>query len=138
MRRRATNRPVSTTTARMQKPSTGLGMLPSRPRNPLREPRSKPNSTGSGTGEPVDPAPNVLLAKPNCSMATAAANVTTANDTPRTRNAETPVMNPRMVATAMPAIAPIGKSIPRSVAKCETVKPAAPARATCASDTCPT
>ena len=55
MRRRATNRPVSTTTARMQKPSTGLGMLPSRPRNPLREPKSKPNIIGSGTGEPVDP-----------------------------------------------------------------------------------
>ena len=47
-------------------------------------------------------------------------------------------MKPRMVATATPASGADREVDPGSVAKCETVKPAAPARATCASDTWPT
>ena len=52
-------------------------------------PRSSPNSLGSGTGELEVPPPQVELRKTNCSIATAAASVTTARLTPRTRSAET-------------------------------------------------
>ena len=93
------------TAARTTKPRIGLGTSPSRPRNDARVPRSMPTSLSSGTGEPVAPAPHVELAKPNCSMATAAASVTTARLTPRTRSAEAPATNPSTVAARTPAMA---------------------------------
>ncbi len=63
------------------------------PWNPFG-PRSRPKNFGSGTGEPVEPPPQVVLVKPKFSIATAPARVTTARDTPRTRTAETAVMTP--------------------------------------------
>ena len=83
-------------------PKTGLGWLPSMPRNGAFGPRSRPNHVGSGTGEPARPPPQVLLTKPKFSMATAPASVTTDRLTPRTRTAETAVIRPITTATAMP------------------------------------
>src|SRR3954447_23283989 len=71
-RRLATSRQSAITTATTTKPRTGLGTSPSRPRNDARGPRSMPTNSSSGTGEPVAPAPQVELANPNCSIATAA------------------------------------------------------------------
>ena len=96
-----------------------------------------PRNLSSGTGEPVAPAPHVELAKPNCSMATAAASVTTARLTPRTRSAEAPATKPSTVAARTPAMAASGKPTPASLERCETTKPEAPASATCISDTWP-
>ena len=72
-------------------PNTGLGILPSSPRNPPYGPRSRPKIFGAGTGELELPPPHVVLRKTNCSIATAAASVTTARLTPRTRSAETAI-----------------------------------------------
>ena len=96
-----------------------------------------PRNFSSGTGEPVAPAPQVALAKPNCSIATAAARVTTARLTPRTRSAEAPATKPSAVAASVPAMAASGKPMPASLKRCDTTKPEAPASATCMSDTWP-
>ena len=92
----------STQQMRQTQPKTGLGWLPSMPRNGAFGPRSSPNHLGSGTGEPARPPPQVLLTKPKFSIATAPASVTTARLTPRTRTAETAVTRPMTIATAMP------------------------------------
>ncbi len=67
--------------------------------------------------------------KPKLLMATAPARVTTARLTPRTRTAEKAVTTPMATATAMPASAASGKVMPKLLAMCAIVKPAAPARA---------
>ena len=72
---------------RTKNPKTGLGTLPSSPRKGPYGPRSIP-SFGSGTGELDVPPPHVEFRKTNCSIATAAASVTTARLTPRTRSAD--------------------------------------------------
>ena len=61
-----------------------------------------PKISGSGTGELELPPPQVVFRKTNCSIATAAASVTTARLTPRTRSAETATMSPHTVATSAP------------------------------------
>ena len=94
-------------------PNTGLGRLPSRPRNDAFGPRLMPKSFGSGTGEPVAPPPQVGLTKPKLKTATAAAIVTTARATPRTRSADTAVTRPSSTAAAMPASGASGKADPR-------------------------
>ena len=119
-------------------PNTGLGRLPSRPRNDAVGPRSIPNRCGSGTGEPIAPPPQVGLTKPKLSMATAAASVTTARLTPRTRSADTAVTRPSSTAAAMPASGASGKPMPASTARCETVKPATPASASWTTEIWPT
>ena len=91
-----------------------------------------------GTGEPFGPTPQVVLAKPKFAIATAPARVTTVRLTPRTRSAETAVISPITTATATPASAASGKPMPASTAKCEIVKPVAPARASWATETWPT
>src|SRR5512135_1206914 len=119
-------------------PKTGLGRLPSIPRNGARGPRSSPNHAGSRTGEPARPPPQLLLTKPNFSMATAPASVTTARLTPRTRTAETAVTRPITTATTMPASAATGNVMPKLTAMCEIVKPAAPASASWTTEIWPT
>ena len=99
------------------------------PRNPAFGPKSTPNQCISGTGEPSPPPPQVGFWKPKLSMATAPARVTTERLMPRTRTAEIAVRTPRATATAMPASAASGKVMPKLLAMCEIVKPAAPARA---------
>ena len=69
-------------------------------------------------------------------MATAAASITPARLTPRTRSAEAPATKPSAVAAKMPAIHASGKPMPASLARWDTTKPDAPASATCMSDTC--
>ena len=83
-------------------PNTGLGRFPSRPRNDALGPRLSPKRCGSGTGEPVAPPPHVVLLKTKLKIATAAASVTTARLTPRTRSAETAVTRPSSTAAATP------------------------------------
>ena len=90
-RRFATNSPSGTVSATTKNPNTGLGTLPSSPRKGPDGPRSSPHSLGSGTGELEVPPPQVELRKTNCSIITAAARVTTARLTPRTRSAEKPI-----------------------------------------------
>ena len=119
----------STQQIRATQPKTGLGRLPSTPRNGACGPRSAPNHFISGTGEPARPPPQVVFTKPKFSIATAPARVTTARLTPRTRTAETAVITPITAATAMPASAATGKVMPKLTAMCEIVNPAAPARA---------
>src|SRR6185437_4500028 len=104
-------------------PNTGDGTLPSIPWKEFCVPRSRPNSFGSGTGEPDRPPPQVAFTKPKFSIATAPASVTTARLTPRTRTAETAVTRPMTAATAT------GNVIPQLANMCATVNPAAPARA---------
>ena len=134
----ATSRHSPTVTASATQPNTGLGSPPSRPRNAERGPRSRPNRCGSGTGEPVLPPPQVLLTKPNWSIATAAPSVTTARLTPRTRSAEAAVSSPSSTAAAAPHNGASGKPMPASTAMCETTKPETPARASCTTEICPT
>src|SRR5690242_19384018 len=119
-------------------PNTGDGTLPSMPWNEFCVPRSRPNSFGSGTGEPDRPPPQVAFTKPKFSIATAPASVTTARLTPRTRTAETAVTRPMTTATAMPARAATGNVIPKLANMCETVNPAAPARASWTTEIWPT
>src|SRR5262249_39349273 len=111
-RRFATSRQRRTATPTNTKPRIGLGMLPSIPRNDAPEPRLRPPRCGWFTGEPETPAPQVELLKPNCSIATAPAMVTTARLTPRTRSAETPTIRPRTAAATEPASGPHGKPTP--------------------------
>ena len=80
--------------ARSRHPSTGLGRSPPIARRPAPAPTSTPRIVGSGTGDADPPAPQVVLLNPNCSIATAAASVTTARLTPRTRSAEAPAAKP--------------------------------------------
>ncbi len=60
------------------------------------------------------PPPHVEFRKTNCSIATAAASVTTARLTPRTRSAETAMIRPQIVATTAPISIPAGKPTPWS------------------------
>ena len=83
-------------------------------------------------------APGACWRSRSCAIATAPARVTTVRLTPRTRSAETAVISPITTATATPASAAHGKPMPASTAKCEIVKPAAPARASWATETWPT
>src|SRR5215218_9024105 len=91
--------------ARSRHPRTGLGRPPPIARRLAPAPTSMPRIVGSGTGDADPPAPQVVLLKPNCSIATAAASVTTARLTPRTRSADAPAAKPTAVATATPQIA---------------------------------
>ena len=54
--------------------------------------------SAAATGEPLGPPPQRVFRKPNCSIATAAASVTTARLTPRTRSADTAISSPTTVA----------------------------------------
>src|SRR6478752_8869608 len=135
VRTRATSRNAATAMASSRHPSTGLGRPPLIAPRPAPDPTSTPRIVGSGTGDAEPPAPHVLLLKPNCSIATAAASVTTARDTPRTRSAEAPAAKPSAVAAATPQIAAGTNPRPASSVTCATVKPATPASATCTSDT---
>ena len=119
-------------------PKTGLGWLPSRPRKCAAGPRSIPNRCGSGTGEPVCPPPQVGLVKPKFSIATAAASVTTARLTPRTRSAETAVSMPSTSAAAVPRMSAMGKPMPALTARCEIVNPDTPASESCTTEIWPT
>ena len=134
----ATSRQSSTRHASVKKPKTGLGSLSSSPRNDESKPKLKPKTCGEGTGEAAEPPPQVELTKPNCSIATAAASVTTARLTPRTRKAETPMTSPSKVAAATPSKGPSGNPMPWSTAMCETVKPATPASASWTTEIWPT
>jgi hypothetical protein len=91
-------------------------------------------------GTTADPplVPRMLLVKPNCSIAVAAASVTIAKLTPRTRSADTPVTNPSAVATATPQTAASGTASPASSTAWKTVKAATPASASWTSEICPT
>ena len=60
----AMSRQSATITARRKKPKTGLGSLPSRPRNDESGPRLKPNSSGGGTGEAPEPPPQRRSCEP--------------------------------------------------------------------------
>ena len=60
-------------------------------------------------------------------IATAAASVTTARLTPRTRSADTAVSIPTSRAAAVPMMGAKGKPIPALTARCEMTKPAIPA-----------
>jgi hypothetical protein len=80
----------------------------------------------------------VVLRKPKFAIATAAASVTTARLTPRTRSADTAVSSPSRTAAALPASGASGKPMPASTARCEIVKPATPARASCTTEIWPT
>ena len=103
----------------------GSGWLPSRPRNGPRGRGRARSRCGSGTGEPVCPPPQVGLVKPKFSIATAAASVTTARLTPRTRSADTAVSMPEH--ERRPACPTIGRErerrCPALTARCEIVKP---------------
>src|ERR1700742_2147749 len=125
-RMKPTHTPIRMQQARQTQPNTGDGTLPSMPRNPACEPRSRPKNFGSGTGEPVEPPPQVVLVNPKFSMATAPARVTTASETPRTRTAETAVITPMITDTATPITAPAANVIPKLTAMWLTVNPAAP------------
>ena len=93
---------------------------------------------GSGTGELEVPPPQVELRNTNCSIITAAARVTTARLTPRTRSAETATKRPTTVATQAPISMPSGNPTPWSVARCEIVNPEMPARASWTTEIWPT
>src|ERR1700733_11723744 len=134
----ATVKHAATVTASATQPKTGLGRLPSSPRNDDRAPRSSPSSFSSGTGEPVWPPPQVVLRKPKFVIATTAASVTTARLTPRTRNADAAVIRPRMTATTTPASGARGKPIPALTARCEIVNPDTPASVSCTTEIWPT
>ena len=108
------------------------------PRNPALVPRSRPNSFSSGTPEPVEPPPQVVLVKPKFWIATAPASVTTASDTPRTRTAENAVITPIATATAMPISAVNGNGTWKFSAMWLTVNPDAPASASWMTEICPT
>ena len=119
-------------------PNTGDGTLPSMPRNPALVPRSRPNSFSSGTPEPVEPPPQVVLVKPKFWIATAPASVTTASDTPRTRTAENAVITPIPTATRMPISASNGNGMWKFSAMWLTVNPDTPASASWMTEICPT
>ena len=91
-------------------------------------PRSIP-SLGSGTGELDVPPPHVEFRNTNCSIATAAARVTTARLTPRTRSADTAMIRPHTVAPTAPISIPAGKPTPWSAARWERMNPEIPASA---------
>ena len=76
--------------------------------------------------------------KPKLPIATAAASVTTARLTPRTRSAETAVIIPSTSAAAVPMMSAKGKPIPALTAKCEMVKPDTPARESWTTEIWPT
>src|SRR4051794_38568162 len=117
-RRVATSAAADTATARQTKPKTGLGSLPSP--NDADGPRSSPARCGDDTNEPPGPAPHDGFSNPNRSIATAAAIVTTARLTPRTRSADTAVRSPNTVAIAVPSSGPHGNPIPHCIASFET------------------
>ena len=84
------------------------------------------------------PAPHLGLVKPNCSMATTPASVTTARLTPRTRNADAPTNIPIDDGGNRARQRPPGKGDPVDTNRRDTVNPDTPARVTCASEACPT
>ena len=85
------------------------------------------------------PPPQRRLTKPNCSIATAAASVTTARLTPRTRSAETADEQPEHGRDGAPISGPSGNAeAVRRSARCEMVKPATPASASCTTEIWPT
>ena len=100
----------------------------------------EPPSSGCVTGEPVGPPPQRALRKPNCSSARAAASVTTTRLTPRTRRRDGD-QQPDDGRRAAPISSEMGNSAqmpPRSVVRCDIVKPATPASASCTTEICPT
>ena len=137
----ATSSAMRMTPASTRKPKTGLGILSSRPRNVAFGERSIPPSFGCSTGDPAAWPPQRSFRNPNCSSATAAASVTTTRLTPRTRRAEMAMSSPTTVAVAAPMRSEIGNSAqipPTSVVRCDIVKPATPASASCTTEICPT
>ena len=137
----ATSSASSTVAASTRKPKTGLGRSPSRPLKEASGARFRPPMDGCSTGEPRGPPPHRELRNPNCSSATAAASVTTARLTPRTRRAETAITRPTIVATEAPIRSEIGNFAqipPASVVRCDIVKPATPASASWTTEIWPT
>ena len=71
-------------------------------------------------------------------MATAAASVTTASWTPRTRSAPTAMRMPSTVVKSTPMIGASGKPSPAFTMRCDMTNPHPPDRASCTTDTWPT
>ena len=110
-----TSRASSSTKIRHRTPNQTLGGTTSVARMPktlsltLFGPKSFPPILGGGTASaPVEPASFGFL-NTSSSMATAAASVTTARLTPRTRRAGTAMANPKSAATSAATIGPSGK-----------------------------
>src|SRR5579875_932222 len=140
-RRAATSRQSRISTTSTTMPKTGLGTLPSMPRNGACGDRLRPKTRSGLTGDPEACAPQAELPKPNCSTATAPASVTTARLTPRTRSEATAVMKPTISAQPIPASGASGKSAqipPTLVSMCDIAYPVTPARATWTTEICPT
>ena len=91
---------------------------------------SNPNRLGCSTGEPPEAAPHLVLANPNCSIATTPARVTTARLAPRTRSADVPTIRPMTTAATEPTIGPHGNPMPALTTMCDTANPETPASVT--------
>ena len=126
-RRLATNRPTTLMMTRKKNPRTGLGIWLSMPRKPALLPRLSPKIIGEETALPVFDSPQIVLVNQNCSMATAAARLTTASCTPRTRSAEAPMNRPTSVAARTPSSGPSGKPRFQASPTWAMVNPATPA-----------
>ena len=98
--------------------------------------RLRPNSDGPEMFLPSALTKSVFW-NHTASKATASASVTTATGNPRTRRAGSPTTTPITIATVAARSGAIGKGTPQLTVSGLRTKPAAPARVSCASDTCP-
>ena len=89
-------------------------------------------------GSPPDPPSMLLFWNQMASMATAKARVTMATKRPRMRRAGSPTTTPTTVATRDARIGAIGNGTPHECPMVLRANPATPARASWASEICPT
>jgi hypothetical protein len=128
-RRFATTTARAMTTIRQKMPNSGDGSLPS-PKDAVSfGPNLTPRKRGGGTGAPVRPPDSAGFLNSRFSTVAAAAKVTMARFTPRTRNAGSAAIRPITIAATAPRRGPMGNARPACVASFDTVKPPIPAKA---------
>ena len=96
---------------------------------------SHPNSVGDATSRPRRPPLKLVLLKSRASIANAAASVTTARFTPRSRRAGSPISRPSGTASSAATISENGNGMPLMWVSMNALKPA---NDICASETWPT